>query len=63
MVSGEHCRYYRGLEIISDLCVGCSHCMRVCPTEALRVNGGKLQYTPISVSIAAVVIVNVLQVQ
>ncbi|NMB37865.1 MAG: 4Fe-4S binding protein [Bacteroidales bacterium] len=46
MVSGEHCRYYRGLEIISDLCVGCSHCMRVCPTEALRVNGGKATIHP-----------------
>ena len=29
------------LEIRSDICVGCSHCMRVCPTEALRVVDGK----------------------
>ena len=29
------------LEISTDICVGCSHCMRVCPTEALRVVGGK----------------------
>ena len=29
------------LEINADVCVGCSHCMRVCPTEALRVVGGK----------------------
>ena len=29
------------LEISADLCKGCSHCMRVCPTEALRVVDGK----------------------
>ena len=29
------------LEFRADICVGCSHCMRVCPTEALRVVGGK----------------------
>ncbi|MDD2595006.1 MAG: [Fe-Fe] hydrogenase large subunit C-terminal domain-containing protein [Bacteroidales bacterium] len=33
--------YYRGLEIMADVCIGCSHCMKVCPTEALRVSGGK----------------------
>ena len=41
MADGAHCRYYRGLEIMPDLCIGCSHCMKVCPTEALRVKGGK----------------------
>ncbi len=30
-----------GLNICTDICTGCSHCMRVCPTEALRVVGGK----------------------
>jgi len=29
------------LEIRADVCVGCSHCIRVCPTEALRVVRGK----------------------
>jgi len=33
--------YYRGLEILTDVCVGCSHCMKVCPTGALRVANGK----------------------
>ena len=33
--------YYRGLEILTDVCVGCSHCMKVCPTGALRVADGK----------------------
>jgi iron only hydrogenase large subunit-like protein len=41
MAVGAHCRYYRGLEIMPDLCIGCSHCMKVCPTEALRVKDGK----------------------
>jgi iron only hydrogenase large subunit-like protein len=26
---------------MTDSCVGCSHCMRSCPTQALRVEGGK----------------------
>ncbi|MFA6335097.1 MAG: [Fe-Fe] hydrogenase large subunit C-terminal domain-containing protein [Bacteroidales bacterium] len=33
--------YNRALEIMSNICIGCSHCMKVCPTEALRVSGGK----------------------
>lgn len=37
----ESCPYYRGLQILTDVCVGCSHCMRTCPTQALRVSGGK----------------------
>lgn len=28
---------------MSDICIGCSHCMKVCPAEALRVSGGKAQ--------------------
>ncbi|MHC1779011.1 MAG: [Fe-Fe] hydrogenase large subunit C-terminal domain-containing protein [Bacteroidales bacterium] len=33
--------YNRALEIMENVCIGCSHCMKVCPTEALRVVGGK----------------------
>ena len=33
--------YSRALEILDDVCIGCSHCMKVCPTEALRVSDGK----------------------
>ncbi len=33
--------FHRALEIVEDVCVGCSHCIKVCPTEALRVSGGK----------------------
>lgn len=32
---------YRALRILDDVCIGCAHCMRVCPTEALRVSNGK----------------------
>jgi len=37
----EQTTYNRALEIMNDICIGCSHCMKVCPTEALRVSGGK----------------------
>lgn len=39
-------RYFRGLEIMTDVCIGCSHCMKVCPTEALRVSDGKATIHP-----------------
>lgn len=29
-----------------DMCIGCSHCMMVCPTEAIRVALGKAQLIP-----------------
>ncbi|MDP4187161.1 MAG: [Fe-Fe] hydrogenase large subunit C-terminal domain-containing protein [Bacteroidota bacterium] len=33
--------FHHALEIIEDICIGCSHCMTVCPTEAIRVKQGK----------------------
>jgi len=33
--------FYHALTILTDVCIGCSHCMRVCPTAALRVSNGK----------------------
>lgn len=33
--------FQHALIIREDLCEGCSHCMTVCPTEALRVRNGK----------------------
>ncbi len=33
--------YNRALKILKEVCIGCSHCIKVCPTEALRVSGGK----------------------
>jgi len=34
------------LTLKEDRCVGCTHCIRVCPTEAIRVRGGKARRTP-----------------
>jgi len=33
--------FYHALEIKPDQCIGCTHCMKVCPTEAIRVEKGK----------------------
>jgi len=33
--------FHHALKIQEDICIGCSHCMNVCPTGALRVAGGK----------------------
>ncbi len=35
--------FHHALKIRQDVCIGCSHCMRVCPTEALRIINGKAQ--------------------
>lgn len=37
----EHNTFHHALKIREDLCIGCSHCMNVCPTEAIRVKHGK----------------------
>ena len=33
--------FHHALKISEQLCRGCSHCMSVCPTEAIRIRGGK----------------------
>lgn len=33
--------FHHALKVMPDLCTACSHCMRVCPTEAIRIRGGK----------------------
>jgi iron only hydrogenase large subunit-like protein len=33
--------FYHALRIERDKCIGCTHCIRVCPTQALRVVKGK----------------------
>ena len=33
--------FYHALEIDEGNCIGCSRCMKVCPTEAIRITGGK----------------------
>lgn len=33
--------FHHALKIVEEACIGCSLCMRVCPTEALRIRDGK----------------------
>lgn len=37
----ERSDFHHALKILPDVCIGCSHCMRACPTEALRLVNGK----------------------
>lgn len=41
----EHHGFHHALKIVKDACIGCSHCMKVCPTEAIRVRNGKAELT------------------
>ncbi len=33
--------FYHALKVDEEQCIGCSHCMNVCPTEAIRIWNGK----------------------
>ena len=33
--------FYHALEIDEGNCIGCSRCMKICPTEAIRIINGK----------------------
>ncbi len=33
--------FYHALQIEEESCIGCSRCMKICPTEAIRIGGGK----------------------
>lgn len=33
--------FHHALTILEDVCFGCTHCIKVCPTEALRIVDGK----------------------
>ncbi len=39
----SHKTFHHALKIQEDICIGCAHCMNVCPTGALRVREGKAQ--------------------
>ena len=34
-------KYFHSVELKADLCCGCTNCLKRCPTEAIRVHGGK----------------------
>ena len=39
-------KYYHALQILQDNCTGCTACVRVCPTEAIRVRDRKAHIDP-----------------
>jgi iron only hydrogenase large subunit-like protein len=41
MNSEVNIQFHHALKFREDICIGCSHCMNVCPTEAIRVSHGK----------------------
>ncbi|MEW6200547.1 MAG: [Fe-Fe] hydrogenase large subunit C-terminal domain-containing protein [bacterium] len=34
-------KYFHSVRLVEDKCKGCTHCIRTCPTEAIRVRNGK----------------------
>lgn len=42
----EKAPFFHAITIDQDTCIGCSHCMKACPTEALRLRNGKAVLTP-----------------
>ena len=32
--------FYHALKVASTACIGCTHCMSLCPTQAIRIKGG-----------------------
>jgi len=45
-MTAQEKKYYHALQIIPDNCTGCTACVRVCPTEAIRVRNGKVKIDP-----------------
>ncbi len=39
-------KYFHAIQILADNCTGCTACVRVCPTEAIRVRDRKAQIDP-----------------
>lgn len=35
--------FHHALKVLPEICIGCTHCMNVCPTEAIRVKNGTAQ--------------------
>lgn len=34
-------KFYHALKIVDSICTGCTHCMHICPTSAIRIRDGK----------------------
>ncbi len=39
----EQTHFYHALKVVHKVCMGCTHCMNVCPTAAIRVKNGTAQ--------------------
>ena len=37
----SHSAFHHALKVVDELCIGCTHCMTACPTQAIRVRNGK----------------------
>lgn len=37
--------FHHALKFRKEVCIGCSHCMNVCPTQAIRIREGKAELT------------------
>ncbi len=37
--------FHHALKFRKEVCIGCSHCMNVCPTQAIRIHSGKAELT------------------
>jgi Fe-S-cluster-containing hydrogenase component 2 len=33
--------FHHALKVVDEVCIGCTHCISVCPTQAIRVRKGK----------------------
>ncbi len=40
-VKNQEMDFHHALKVLDDVCIGCTHCMTVCPTQAIRVRDGK----------------------
>lgn len=38
--------FFHAIEIDYNKCIGCAHCMKACPTEAIRITSGKAHLDP-----------------
>ncbi len=39
--AAAHNGFHHALKVVDELCIGCTHCMTACPTQAIRVRDGK----------------------
>lgn len=39
--NSQEADFHHALKVLDDVCIGCTHCMTVCPTQAIRVRDGK----------------------